>query len=80
VQKLQALVHTRTTVRRGGNMQNIRLEDVVPGDIALLKAGDVVPGDCLLLQGKDVHVNESALTGESFRPKRNRVSCPPMPP
>jgi Mg2+-importing ATPase len=76
VQKLQALVHTRTTVRRGGNMQNIRLEDVVPGDIALLKAGDVVPGDCLLLQGKDVHVNESALTGESFPAEKEPCVVP----
>lgn len=66
VQALQTLVHTTTTVRRGGTTQNIRGEEVVPGDITVLTAGDVVPGDCLLLHGKDLHVNESALTGESF--------------
>ncbi len=73
VQKLQALVHTRTTVRRSGTTQNFLLEDLVPGAIATLRAGDVVPGDCLLLQGKDVHVNESALTGESFPAEKATV-------
>ena len=66
VHALQARVHTSTTVLRGGRSEKIRLEEVVPGDITLLTAGDVVPGDCLLLQGRDLHVNESALTGESF--------------
>jgi magnesium-transporting ATPase (P-type) len=31
---------------------NVSLEEIVPGDIILLKAGDVIPGDSLLMESK----------------------------
>ena len=66
VQRLQAMVRTTALVRRDGSWQKTLLREVVPGDLIRLVAGDIVPGDCLLLKAKDLHVNESALTGESF--------------
>ncbi len=50
VQKLLALVKVDAKVIRDGKEISIPLEEVVPGDIALLRAGDMVPGDCRLLE------------------------------
>jgi Mg2+-importing ATPase len=38
----------------------------VTGDVVLLKAGDIIPADCRILESDELHVNESALTGESY--------------
>ena len=66
VAKLLAVVQIKTSVRREGKTQEITLETVVPGDIALLSAGDVIPGDCLVLESNVLTVDEAALTGETF--------------
>ena len=66
VQKLRAMVQIKVTVKRSGKLKNISIEEIVSGDIVSLKAGDIIPGDCLILESKDLHLNESALTGESF--------------
>lgn len=44
--------------------QLIPAEEVVPGDIAHVRAGDFVPADLLLFDG-EVSIDQSALTGES---------------
>ena len=51
--------------RRAGG-RGVPVEEVVPGDLIVLKAGDIIPGDCLILQSKDLFLDEAALTGESF--------------
>lgn len=66
VKKLRALVNTWVWVQRSGEWQKVRQEEVVEGDLVRLSAGDIIPGDCILLSAKDLHVNEAALTGESF--------------
>src|SRR5664280_1614890 len=66
VAKLLAIVQIKTAVLRDGGQQDINIEDVVPGDIVVLRAGDIVPGDCLLLESKDLFVDEAMLTGETF--------------
>ena len=66
LQQLRAMVQVNATVMRGGNVKDISASEVVPGDIVLLNAGDIIPGDCVLLEANDLHVNEAALTGESF--------------
>jgi P-type Mg2+ transporter len=66
VQKLREMVHTKALVRRNGIEKEILIDEVVPGDIALLNAGDVIPADAFILEANDLHINESALTGEAF--------------
>ncbi|MGE3691361.1 MAG: magnesium-translocating P-type ATPase [Novosphingobium sp.] len=51
---------------RAGRDVSISLDDVVPGDVALLQAGDLVPGDGRLLQSAALLVDEATLTGEPF--------------
>lgn len=66
VKKLRELVKSQARVRRDGTWVDIPQNEVVEGDCVQLTAGDMIPGDCLLLEAKDLHVNEAALTGESF--------------
>jgi Mg2+-importing ATPase len=63
---LKEKVTTTTTVIREGTKQSVKLTDVVPGDIIVLKAGDIIAADARVLNEKDLFVDQSALTGESF--------------
>lgn len=76
VAKLLGMIETRATVLRDGVEKEIPLSDVVPGDVILLRAGDLIPGDSRLMSSRDLHLNESALTGESF-PAEKSVSVLP---
>jgi P-type E1-E2 ATPase len=40
--------------------QEIRVSEVVVGDVVLLEAGDRVPADCWLIEEMDMNVDESA--------------------
>lgn len=66
VQKLQALIAVKSTVVRDGQPVEIPVQEIVAGDIILLKAGDIVPADCYILETNELHANEASLTGESF--------------
>jgi Mg2+-importing ATPase len=66
VEHLLGLIKIKATVLRDGLPREIALDEVVDGDIALLDAGTAIPGDGIILEGNDLHVDEAALTGESF--------------
>jgi Mg2+-importing ATPase len=63
---LKEAVTTTATVVRDGSKQEIKLHDVVPGDVVYLSAGDITPADARVISAKDLFINQSALTGESF--------------
>jgi len=68
VKAMEALAKTmvtEATVLRAGEKRRISSTEVVPGDIVLLQSGDKVPADMRLISARDLHVDESALTGES---------------
>ena len=65
-EKLKAMIHVTATVVRDGAAREIRLRDLVPGDIINLAAGDMIPGDVRLLSSKDLFVSQGSLTGESL--------------
>jgi Mg2+-importing ATPase len=66
VKSLLSIVKLEATVLREGVVANVPVEDVVPGDVCLLRAGDIIPGDARIVESKDLFVDEAALTGESF--------------
>ncbi|MEM1767250.1 MAG: HAD-IC family P-type ATPase [Candidatus Bathyarchaeia archaeon] len=63
---LKHRVATTATVLRDGTRREVRLAEIVPGDIIFLSAGDIVPADARVISAKDLFVDQSALTGESF--------------
>jgi len=65
VAALQKMLLIRAHVRRGGEMQDIPSEELVPGDIISFEAGDKVPADGRLLIAATLEIEEAALTGES---------------
>jgi sodium/potassium-transporting ATPase subunit alpha len=68
---LRKLLPQKTPVMRGGNVAQLAVEQLVPGDIVLLQQGDRVPADCLLIEAFAVTVNNAALTGESMPQARD---------
>jgi Mg2+-importing ATPase len=66
VEKLQSLISIKATVLRDGSQKEIPSDQIVSGDIILLKAGDMLPADCLIIESNELHANESSLTGESY--------------
>ncbi len=53
-------------VHRGGERQEVPVEDVVPGDLLLLQSGMFVAADARIVAAEDLTVDESMLTGESL--------------
>ena len=66
VEALLAVVEVKAEVVRGGVVNSLPLEEVVPGDITVLNAGDLVPGDCFVLESTSLLIDEAALTGETY--------------
>lgn len=53
-------------VLRDGRWESRPASDLVPGDVVHVRLGDVVPADLKLLRGEFLDVDQSALTGESL--------------
>ena len=65
-ERLRGTVAPTATVLRDGAFVDVPRASVMPGDVVRLSAGDLVPADARLLEATDLHVQESALTGESM--------------
>jgi len=79
VKAMEALAQTlitEATVLRSGEKRRISSAEVVPGDIVLLQSGDKVPADMRLISVRDLHVDESALTGESVAVEKCHKAMP----
>jgi Ca2+-transporting ATPase len=66
IYSLKSLIKPSVLVRRNGILKEIKAEEVVPGDILILKPGSYVAADGRLLEAHHLSVDESALTGESM--------------
>ncbi len=65
IEKLMDLAPKTATVERGGQELTIPIEDVVVGDVLIVKPGQSVPVDGIIVEGTS-SVDQSALTGESI--------------
>src|SRR6516165_1052444 len=65
VAALQKMLVLKAHVRRGGEVQDIPAEELVPGDVVSFEAGDKIPADGRLLVAATLEIEEAALTGES---------------
>ena len=64
--KLKSKIYSTVTVLRNNEETEIKVEDVVIGDIVKLNAGTIVPADIKIVESKDLFVNQSVFTGESI--------------
>ena len=63
---LRSAVAPMASALRDGVWSAVPRDTIVRGDIVRLAAGDMIPADALLLDAHDMHMQEAALTGESF--------------
>lgn len=75
-EKLREEVAPTANVCRAGEWRDLPRRVLVPGDIIRLSAGDRVPADARLLEARDLHVQQSALTGESAPAEKNACEHP----
>ena len=69
----QAFTRTALVIRDGATRE-VPGEDVVPGDLLVLRAGDRVAADGRLVEASGLETDESALTGESL-PVAKRIDA-----
>jgi Mg2+-importing ATPase len=65
-EKLSEMVRATSTVYRNGKAKEVKIKEIVPGDIVDLFAGDMIPADLRIIFCKDLFINQASLTGESF--------------
>lgn len=63
---LYALSAPTCKVIRDGQVDNIKAENLVVGDVVSLNVGDIVPADLRLVDGLNLSTDEALLTGESM--------------
>jgi len=66
LEALKKMSSPTAKVKRNGEILTVSSEDLVVGDIIILKTGDFVPADCRLIEAINLRTDEAALTGESF--------------
>lgn len=74
IQSLKNQAQTSTWVIREINQIEIPTENVVLGDILVLKPGSYVAADARLIEADNLSVDESALTGESIPVTKDTAS------
>ncbi|MDR3139254.1 MAG: heavy metal translocating P-type ATPase [Treponema sp.] len=65
IKKLMGLAPQRALIIEGGEEKEIPIDEVIPGDIILVKPGAKIPVDGTVTEGQTA-VDESMLTGESM--------------
>ncbi len=73
IKKLAGLQVRVATVIRDGNEQELAIEEVVPGDLVVVKPGAKVPIDGTVVEGAS-YVNEAMITGEPVPPLKSKGS------
>jgi P-type Ca2+ transporter type 2C len=74
---LRDVLEDHASVVRGGREREVGVEQLVPGDLVLLREGERVPADARLVVAAGLAVDESTLTGESV-PVDKAVEAVPL--
>ncbi len=65
IEALQEMTPPKAKVTRNGITNEIRAEELVPGDIITLEAGTYVPADSRIIESFNLKIEEASLTGET---------------
>jgi Ca2+-transporting ATPase len=74
---LREVLEQRASVVRDGQECEVRVEEVVPGDLVVLREGERVPADARVVAAVGLTIDESTLTGESV-PVAKSVEAVPV--
>jgi Cu+-exporting ATPase len=74
IRRLMSLQAKTARVVREGVEQDVAVEEVLPGDVVLVRPGEKIPVDGVVLEGASA-VDEAMLTGESI-PVEKRAGAP----
>lgn len=66
IHSLKSLVRPSALLLREYALKEVGAEDIVPGDILILRPGSYIPTDARLIEAHHLSIDESALTGESM--------------
>ncbi|MGW7446560.1 cation-translocating P-type ATPase [Kitasatospora sp. NPDC054795] len=73
---LRSMMKATARVRRDGTEAQIPAEQLVVGDVVLVRAGDEVPADGRIVEASALQIDESALTGESVPAAKDTGTLP----
>lgn len=73
IDKLITLLPNQATVRRGDKEVDIKIDDLAPDEIIIIKPGTKIPVDGRVLKGNSF-VDESSITGESLPVEKTEAS------
>jgi Ca2+-transporting ATPase len=76
LEELRKTTRPTATVVRDERILELPTEEIVPGDLVIVREGDVVPADCLVVETRQLSVDEAALTGESLPNEKTSLSIP----
>ncbi|MDJ0734471.1 MAG: cation-translocating P-type ATPase [Nostocaceae cyanobacterium] len=71
INSLKSLVKPSALAIRNDKLIELSAQEVVPGDILVLKPGNYVAADARLVEANRLSIDESALTGESMPVSKN---------
>lgn len=62
---LEKLLPKHAKVFRDQNLTELRVSELVPGDVVTVQEGDEIPADCRVIECIELRVNAATVTGES---------------
>jgi len=68
---LRKMASTTAVVIRDKKKIDIKIEEIVPGDVLALEAGDKIAADAMVLDSEELQIDESMMTGESVPVSKN---------
>lgn len=71
LEALKNMASPTCLVRRNGVVNELKAEELVPGDIVILEEGRTIPADIRLTETINFKTDESSLTGESLPVEKN---------
>jgi H+-transporting ATPase len=66
IELLKSKLAVTARVLRDGKWKKVPARELVPGDVIRIRLGDIIPADIKLLKGDYLQIDEAALTGESL--------------
>jgi P-type Ca2+ transporter type 2C len=66
LEALERLTAFKSTIMRDNEPVEVEANELLPGDLVLLKQGDYISADARIIEANELSIDESVLTGESI--------------